>query len=120
MEADSLKERVSEIRDILDNDEINRVFENVTLAEDKNQRAVTPEESQEAMEKLLEAKRQLSKVRSQNLSTIRALEFDKMKNTYSEYIEQYAEESDHAVVIKLMNTAQNAIASKSHDFEMAM
>lgn len=120
METNSLKERVSEIRDILDTDEINRVFENVVLAEEKNHRAATPEESQEAMEKLLEAKRQLSKVRSQNLSTIRALEFDKMKNTYSEYIEQYAEESDHAVVIKLMNTAQNAIASKSHDFEVAM
>ncbi len=120
MEAESLKDRVSEIQGVLDNDEINKVYDNVITADEKNQNAITPEESQEAMEKLLEAKRQLSKVRSQHLATIRALEFDKLKESYEEHIEQHAEDSDKLVVRKLMSTARNAISSKSHDFEVAM
>jgi molecular chaperone DnaK len=107
-------------------DEVNEVVDNakLELARQKLETAVTldPEEaetenSQEAMEKVLEARRLLAQVRKEHLKDIRQIDLDGVQSFFDELIRQHARPSEASAFDSLTKTAQRSIDRNDPDFE---
>ena len=107
-------------------DEISQVVESSKLqqARQKLESAVSldPEETeiektQEAMERVLEARRLLAQVRKEHLKEIRQIELDGVASFFDEHIRQHSRASEATAFDNLVKTAQRSIDRNDKDFE---
>ena len=85
----------------------------IGVQQDKSDR----EELQHISDKLLQVKKMLGKIRSDNAAVIRRKELDGLKEYYSELVEQYATPADREQYSKLFQAAENMIDRHSSSFE---
>lgn len=107
-------------------DEINQVVDDPKLqqARHKLESAVTldPEESeteksQEAMEKVFEARKLLAQVRKEHLKPIRQIDLDSIMAFFDGHVRQHARPSEVSAFDNLVKTAQGSINRNDKDFE---
>ena len=107
-------------------DEISKVVEDPKLeqARQKLSRAVRidrndsdAEETQEAMEEVLEAKRILANVRKEHLKAIRQLDLDAVEKFFENNVRKHARPSEETAFDNLVRTAQREIDRDGKEFE---
>ena len=76
-----------------------------------------PEKSQEAMEKIHEARKILAQVRKEHLKEIRQIDLDDVVAFFNEHIRQYARPSEASAFDNLAKTAQRSINDNAKGFE---
>lgn len=75
------------------------------------------EKSQEAMEKVYEARRILAQVRKKHLKEIRQIDLDRVVSYFDDNLRKFARPSEESAFDNLAKTAQRAIDNKDPDFE---
>ncbi len=78
------------------------------------------EKNQEAQERLLEVKRDLSKIRVAHLAEIRHMELEKCHDFFENKVRAYAKPSEASAFDALYRTAQRSIDRKTHEFESTL
>jgi molecular chaperone DnaK len=76
-----------------------------------------PENAGEAIQHVLEVKKTLAQIRSDNLRTIRQIDLDRLVSMFDESIRQHARPTEATAFDNLVNTAKRAIGNNMPDFE---
>ena len=85
----------------------------IGVQQDKSDR----EELQQISDNLLQVKRLLGKIRSDNVETIRRKELESLQESYADSIEQYATPADKEQYTKLFQAAESMLTRRSSSFE---
>lgn len=109
--------RIEEIEGVVDDPKLDQAREKVETASQLDPDQADPEQAQEAMEQVLQAKRMLFQVRKDHLKEIRQLELDGIVRFFDENIRQYARPSEETGFDNLAKTAQRAIDRNDREFE---
>lgn len=109
--------RIEEISEVVDNPKLDQARQKLESAVSLDPKETETEESQEAMEKVLEARRLLAQVRKEHLKEIRQIDLDGIMSFFNEFIRQYARPSEATSFDNLAKTAQRSIDRNDKDFE---
>jgi molecular chaperone DnaK len=116
-EGERTLNRIEEINNIINNPKLEQARERVESAIALDPEEAETEKSQEAMEKVLEARRLLAKVRKEHLKQIRQIDLDSVVSFFNEHIRQQARPSEASAFDNLVKTAQRSIDRNDMDFE---
>jgi molecular chaperone DnaK len=109
--------RLGEMASKIDDPQLEKAREKLEQAESIKAGESDPETAKQAMDGIDEARRLLALARKEHLREIRQLEFDKTVEFFSEYVRQYARQSELSTIDNLVKTAQRSIDNNSGDFE---
>ena len=116
-EGERTLNRIDEINDVVDNPKLDQARKKLESAVSLDPEEAETENSQEAMEKILEARRLLAQVRKEHLKEIRQIDLDYVVSFFDEHIRQHARPSEASGFDNLAKTAQRSIDRNDKDFE---
>ncbi|MEW8008973.1 MAG: Hsp70 family protein, partial [Candidatus Thiodiazotropha endolucinida] len=116
-EGERTLNRIDEINDVVDNPKLDQARKKLESAVSLDPEEAETENSQEAMEKVLEARRLLAQVRKEHLKEIRQIDLDYVVSFFDEHIRQHARPSEASGFDNLAKTAQRSIDRNDKDFE---
>jgi molecular chaperone DnaK len=116
-EGERTLNRIDEINEVVDNPKLDQARQKLASAVSLDPEEAETEKSQEAMEKVLEARRLLAQVRKEHLKEIRQIDLDRVVSFFDEHIRQYARPSEASAFDNLAKTAQGSINRNDKDFE---
>ncbi len=116
-EGERTLERLEEINEVVDHPKLQQAQDKLETAADLDLEEAETEKTQEAMEKVLEARRLLAQVRRENLKEIRQLELDGVKEFFDQHIREFARPSEETAFDNLVRTAQREIDRNGKGFE---
>lgn len=116
-EANSTLGRIDEINDVIDNSKLEHARQKLESAVSLDPDETETEKSQEAMEKVLDARRLLAQVRKEHLKDIRQIDLDNVKSFFEEYVRQFSRPSEVTAFDNLAKTTQNLISNNDNNFE---
>lgn len=109
--------RIDEINDVVDNPKLDLARKKLESAVCLDPDEAETENSQEAMEKVLEARRLLAQVRKEHLKEIRQIDLDYVDAFFGEHVREHARPSEASAFDNLVKTAQRSIDRNDTDFE---
>lgn len=109
--------RIDEINKVVDDPKLEQARQKLQSAVSLDPEEAETEKSQEAMEKVLEARRLLAQVRKEHLKPIRQIDLDGAVSYFDKYMRQYARPSESSAFDNLAKTAQRSIDKNDKDFE---
>lgn len=109
--------RVEEIQAVVDDPKLDQARRKLDLATSLEPDESESEKSQEAMEKVLEAKRLIAQVRKEHLKEIRQIDLDAVTSFFDSQVRELARTSEVAAFDNLAKTAQRSIKGNDQDFE---
>ena len=110
--------RIDEISKRVENPKLEQARQKLESAISLDPDEVESENTQEAMEKVLEARRLLAQVRKEHLKEIRQIDLDVVASCFDEHIRQHARPSEATAFDNLAKTAQRSIDRNDKDFEL--
>ena len=116
-EGERTLNRIDEINEVVDNPKLEQVRQKLKSAVSLEPEEAEIEKSQEAMEKVLEARKLLAQVRKEHLKEIRQIDLDGVVSLFDEHIRQHARPSEASAFDNLAKTAQRSIDRNDKDFE---
>jgi molecular chaperone DnaK len=116
-EGERTLNRINEITKKVDNPKLEQARQKLELAVSLDPEEAETEKSQEAMDKVLEARKLLAQVRKEHLKEIRQIDFDAVASFFNSYIRQHARPSEALAFDNLAKTAQRSIDRNDKDFE---
>ncbi len=116
-EGERTLERLEEINEVVDHPKLQQARGKLENAANLDSEEAETEKAQEAMEKVLEARRILAQVRQENLKEIRQLELDGVKEFFDQHIREFARPSETNAFDNLARTAQREIDRNGKGFE---
>jgi len=116
-EGERTLNRVDEINEVVDNPKLEQARQKLESAVSLDPEEAETEKSQEAMEKVLEARRLLAQVRKEHLKEIRQIDLDGVVSFFDKHIRQHARPSEASAFDNLAKTAQRSIDRNDKDFE---
>ena len=116
-EGERTLNRIDEINEVVDNPKLDQARQKLESAVSLNPEEAETEKSQEAMEKVFEARRLLAQVRKEHLKEIRQIDLDGVVSFFDEHIRQHARPSEASAFDNLVKTAQRSIDRNDKDFE---
>ncbi|MBU5612875.1 Hsp70 family protein [Geomonas azotofigens] len=116
-EGERTLNRIDEINEVVDNPKLEQARQKLEFAVALDPNEAETEKSQEAMEKVLEARRLLAQVRKEHLKEIRQIDLDGVVSFFDEHIRQNARPSEASAFDNLAKTAQRSIDRNDKDFE---
>lgn len=116
-EGEKTLNRIDKINEVVDNAKLDQARQKLESAVKLDPEEAETENSQEAMEKVLEARRLLDQVRKEHLKEIRQIDLDGMMSFFNELIRQHARPSEASAFDNLAKTAQRSIDRNDSDFE---
>lgn len=119
-DAEVTLNRVRDIKSKIDNTKLEQALDKLEQACSLSESESDPENTKQAMDNILDAKKILSQVRKEHLKEIRQLDLDRVKDFFDETISQYARATEISSFNNLLHTAERAIANNSPDFEMLL
>lgn len=109
--------RIDEVSDVVDNPKLEQARQRLESAVSLDPEEAEAEKSQEAMEKVFEARRLLAQVRKEHLKEIRQIDLNNAVSFFDEHIRQHARTSEVSAFDNLTKTAQRSIDRNDKDFE---
>jgi molecular chaperone DnaK len=116
-EGERTLNRIDEINEVVDNPKLDQARQKLESAVSLDPGETETEKSQEAMEKVLEARKLLAQVRKEHLKEIRQIDLDLVVSFFDEDIRQHARPSEASAFDNLRKTAQGSINRNDSDFE---
>ncbi len=116
-EGEHTLDRVNDMEKTIDSPKLAQARQKLEAALALDSDEADTEKSQEAMEKVYEAKKLLAQVRKENLKKIRQIELDNTTNFFDETVRQHARPSEETAFDNLVKTAQRAIDHNENSFE---
>lgn len=116
-EGERTLNRIDEINEVVDNPKLEQARQKLESAVSLDPEEAETEKSQEAMEKVLEARKLLAQVRKEHLKEIRQIDLDSVVSFFDEHIRQHARPSEASAFDNLAKTAQRSIDRNDKDFE---
>ena len=116
-EGEKTLNRINEINEVVDNPKLDQARRKIESAVSLDPEEVETEKSQEAMEKVLEARRLLAHVRKEHLKEIRQIDLDYVVSFFDEYVRQHARPTEASAFDNLSKTAQRSVERNDTDFE---
>lgn len=116
-EGERTLNRIDEINEVVDNPKLEQARQKLESAVSLDPEEAETEKSQEAMEKVLEARRLLAQVRKEHLKEIRQIDLDGVVSFFDKHIRQHARPSESSAFDNLAKTAQRSIDRNDKDFE---
>ena len=116
-EAEQQLSRLDEIADKVDDPQIARAREKLDQALASNAEDGNPEQAKEAMDRVLEAKKLISKIREANLKTMRQIDLDHTAKFFDEHVRQHAKPSEETQFDNAVRSAKRAIELNDSSFE---
>ena len=116
-EGERTLDRIDEINEVVDNPKLEQARQKLESAVSLDPEEAETEKSQEAMEKVLEARRLLAQVRKEHLKEIRQIDLDGVVSFFDKHIRQHARPSEASAFDNLAKTAQRSIDRNDKDFE---
>jgi len=109
--------RIDQINEVVDSTKLDQARQKLEFAVSLDPEEAEAEKSQEAMEKILDARKLLAQVRKEHLKEIRQIDLDGVVSFFDEYIRQHARPSEASAFDNLAKTAQRSIDRNDKDFE---
>lgn len=109
--------RVDEISQVVESSKLQQARQKLESAVSLDPEETEIEKTQEAMERVLEARRLLAQVRKEHLKEIRQIELDGVASFFDEHIRQHSRASEATAFDNLVKTAQRSIDRNDKDFE---
>ncbi len=116
-EGEQTLNRIDEINEVVESPKLEQARQKLESAVSLDPDEPETEKAQEAMEKVLEARRLLAQVRKEHLKEIRQIDLDGVVSFFDEYIRQHARPSEATAFDNLSKTAQRSIDRNDKDFE---
>jgi molecular chaperone DnaK len=116
-EGEQTLNRIDEINEVVESSKLEQARRKLESAVSLDPDEPETEKTQEAMEKVLEARRLLAQVRKEHLKEIRQIDLDGVVSFFDEYIRQHARPSETTAFDNLAKTAQRSIDRNDKDFE---
>lgn len=116
-EGERTLNRIDEINEVVENPKLDQARQKLESAVSLDPDEAETEKSQEAMEKVLEARKLLAQVRKEHLKEIRQIDLDGVVSFFDDYIRQHARPSEASAFDNLAKTAQRSIDRNDKDFE---
>jgi molecular chaperone DnaK len=116
-EGERTLNRINKINEVVDNPKLDQARQKLESAVSLDPDEAETERTQEAMEKVLEARKLLAQVRKEHLKEIRQIDLDGVVSFFDEYIRQYARPSEASAFDNLAKTAQRSLNRNDKDFE---
>ena len=116
-EGKRTQSRIDEICEEVDDPKLEQARQKLESAVSLNPEEAETEKSQEAMEKVLEARKLLAQVRKEHIKEIRQLDLNDVVSLFDEHIRQFARPSEATAFDNLAKTAQRSIDRNDKDFE---
>lgn len=116
-EGERTLNRIDEINEVVGSPKLEQARQKLESATSLDPEEAEAEKSQEAMEKVLEARKLLAQVRKEHLKEIRQIDLDSVVSFFDEYIRQHARPSEASAFDNLAKTAQRSIDRNDKDFE---
>lgn len=116
-EGEKTLNRIDEINEVVDNPKLDQARQKLESAISLDPDEAETEKSQEAMEKILEARKLLAQVRKEHLKEIRQIDLNGVVSFFDEHIRQHARPSEASAFDNLAKTAQRSIDRNDKDFE---
>lgn len=116
-EGERTLNRINEINEVVDNPKLEQAKQKLEVAAELDPEEAESEKSQEAMEKVLEARKLLAQVRKEHLKEIRQIDLDSVVSFFDEHIREHARPSETSAFDSLVKTAQRSIDRNDKDFE---
>jgi molecular chaperone DnaK len=116
-EGERTLERIENIDSIVNDPKLDQARRKLELAASLDPDETESEKSQEAMDKVLEARKLIAKVRKENLKQIRQMDLDIVVDFFNARIRDFARPSESVSFDNLAKTAQRSINQIGLDFE---
>lgn len=116
-EGESVLHRLDEISEKVADERLENAKQKLMEALSLNPEESDPERCKQSMDNVLEAKKQISKVRKDHLREIRSLELQSPISFFQEYVQQYARPTEITAFENMSRASQKAIEQDSGDFE---
>jgi len=116
-EGERTLSRIDEINEVVDNQKLDQARQKLESAVSLDPEEAETENTQEAMEKVFEARRLLAQVRKEHLKEIRQIDLDGVMSFFDEHVRQHARASEASSFDSLAKTAQRSIDRSDNDFE---
>ncbi len=116
-EGERTLKRIDEINEVVDNPKLDQARQKLESVVSLDPEEAETEKSQEAMEKVHDARRLLAQVRKEHLKEIRQIDLDGVVSFFDEYIRQHARPSEASAFDNLTKTAQRSVDRNDKDFE---
>ena len=116
-EGERTLNRIDEFNDVVDNPKLDQARQKLESAVSLDPEEAETEKSQDAMEKVLEARRLLAQVRKEHLKEIRQIDLDHVVSLFDKHIREHARPSEASGFDNLAKTAQRSIDRNDKDFE---
>jgi molecular chaperone DnaK len=116
-DGQSTMERLDEVSNVVDDSKLEQARQKLSSASELDPDEPNTEQAQEAMEKVLEAKRLLALVRKEHMKEIRQLDLDHARQFFDDYIREHARPNEETALDNLVRTAQREIDRNGNGFE---
>ncbi len=116
-EGERTLNRIDEINEVVDNPKLDQARQKLESAVSLNPEEAETEKSQEAMEKVFEARKLLAQVRKEHLKEVRQIDLDGVVSFFNKHIRQHARPSEASAFDNLAKTAQRSLDRNDKDFE---
>lgn len=116
-EGEKTMTRLDEINEVVDNPKLEQARRKLESAVSLDPIEVETVKSQEAMDRVFEARKLLAQVRKEHLKEIRQIDLDGVVFFFDEHIRQHARPSEASSFDNLVKTAQRSIGRNDTDFE---
>lgn len=116
-EGERTLNRIDEINKVVDNPKLEQARQKLESATELDPEEAESEKSQEAMEKVFEARKLLAQVRKEHLKEIRQIDLNSVVSFFDQLIREHARPSETSAFDNLVKTAQRSIDRNDNDFE---
>jgi molecular chaperone DnaK len=117
-EGERTLNRIDEINEVVDDPKLEQARQKLESSLSLDPEEAETEKSQEAMEKVHEARKLLAQVRKEHLKEIRQIDLDGVVSFFDEHIRQHARPSEASAFDNLAKTAKRSIDRNDKDFEL--
>jgi molecular chaperone DnaK len=116
-EGERTLDRIDKMQSAVNDPKLDQARRKLELATSLDPDETEPEISKEAMNKVLDARKLIAKVRKENLKTIRQIDLNATVNLFNDHIRKSARPSESTSFDNLAKTAQRSIERNDADFE---
>ena len=116
-EAQQQLSRLDEIAAKIDDPQVAKAREKLDEALASNGEDGNPEQAKEAMDRVLEAKKLISKIREANLKTMRQIDLDHTVDFFNDHVREHAKPSEETQFDNAVRSAKRAIELNDSSFE---
>jgi molecular chaperone DnaK len=116
-EGERTLNRIDEINEVVDNPKLDQARRKLESAVSLDPGEAETEKSQEAMDRVFEARKLLAQVRKEHLKDIRQIDLDGVVSFFDKHIRQHARPSEASAFDNLTKTAQRSIDGNNTNFE---